>query len=313
VRNMQYIACLLAATALAAPSRARADEIEQGGRFYIPMPAGEVLTVSNPLGTVRLRGWDQREVRVQVKKRCRTPDICERIRARFDVDRGRLDINTGVRFADTLRPLPLAGSSIEVEIDAPRTMEVHASSFTGDIDASGFRRGAHLASQEGEIRAADIQGPVDTRSLAGNQSLQEIHGRLATNVIHGDVELDAIDGDMVEAVVYEGQITARAVVSTVVRLRTTKGNIVFVGGLAAGGRYELATHDGDLRLVLRPSGFRIAATAARGVWSEFELSSGPRHVPAGVRLAELRGDYFGGGASLELTSTNGEISLKSAK
>lgn len=307
---MHYSACLLAVNLLAVP--AGAQEIEQGGYFFIPMPAGEMLKVSNPLGTVRLRGWDQPQVRVQVTKHCRTPDICERIKARFDINRGQLEVTTGVRFADTLRPLPLAGSSIEVEIDAPRNMEVRASSFTGDIDASGFRRGAHLASQEGEIRAADIAGSVDTRSLQGNQSLQEIHGRLAADVIHGDVALDAVDGETVEVIVYEGQITARGVTSTVVRLRTAVGTIVYVGALAPGGRYELSTHDGDVRLVLKPSPFHLSASASRGVSSDFVLTgSAPSHEPA--RLAELRGDYLGGGASLELVSANGAISIKNAK
>jgi hypothetical protein len=86
----------------------------------------------------------------------------------------------------------------------------------------------------------------------------------------------------------------------VLRLRTTVGAIVFVGSLPPDGRYEIASHDGDVRLTLRPAPFRLTARA-RAVKSEFALAHGEERP--GLR----RGDYLGGGPSLDLASVSGEV------
>ncbi|MSP61104.1 MAG: hypothetical protein EXR72_12315 [Myxococcales bacterium] len=284
---------------------AAADDME-GNAVFLPMPAGEALTVRNPLGAVRLRGWERPEVRIVAEKRARSGGLLDRLKVRVNLEGGRLDVTAGVYLADdTWHPVPLDGARINLTIDAPREMTVLATTFSGEIDASGFRSGARLASEQGEIRAADITGPVDTRSLDGKQSMQGIHGRLAMSGVAGDIDLESIDGETVDATVYRGQITAREVRAPVVRLRTTVGTILFVGPLRAGGRYELRAHDGDLRLVLRPSPFRLLARA-RAVRNQFALDG------VEERPGLLRGQFNGGGASLELVSANGEIRLDKA-
>ena len=290
-----------------AGSDVRADELE-GNLVYLPMPAGESLAVSNPLGFVRLRAWDEPQVRIVAEKRARDPRTLERLKVRADVEGGRLRITAGVRFSDGWRSVPadkagLAGAVIDLTIDAPRGMTIDASTFGGDLDASGFRAGAHLESKHGEIRAADIQGKVDTHSLAGRQSLQGIHGPLDANGVEGDVELVSIDGATLDATVYKGQISAREIRSPVVRLRDAVGLIVFVGDLQRGGRYELSTLDGDVRMTLRPVPFHIVARAPGGVTVRGLVLRGE------VQPTSVSADYDGGGASLELAAARGSIEL----
>jgi hypothetical protein len=293
------IVCSILLVAVAA----RADDME-GDAVYLPMPGGESLTVKNPLGALRVRGWDQPQIRIVAQKRARTEAVLERLKVRVNVVEGRVEVATGVYLADgAWHPLPQAGAAIDLTIDAPRRMALEASTFAGDLDASGFRSGARLASQEGEIRAADIEGPVDTRSLEGRQSLQSIHGKLAASGVEGDVDLQSIEGESVDASVYKGQITAREVRTTVVRLRTTVGTIVFVGALAPGGRYELATHDGEVRMRLKAQPFRLVARAPR-VESGFTLTGGE------ARPGLLRGEFRGGGPSLELASATGAVLIQ---
>ncbi len=300
---MMRPAVLTTLVVAAAASIARAQDME-GDLLYLPMPAGESLSVRNPLGAVRLRGWDQPQVRIMAEKRAGTSGLVDRLKVHAKVENGKLEIVAGVYLKDnTWHPVPLDDARIDLTIDAPRRMTLAASTFTGDIDAEGFRAGAHLASERGEIRAADIDGPVETRSLDGKQSLQAIHGRLAASGVDGDMELESIEGDTIDATVYKGQITAREVRTPVVRLRATVGTIVFIGGLRPGGRYELGTYEGDVRLTLRPSPFHLAARG-RAVKSGFLLvggESGPGF---------LRGDYDGGGASLELVSGSGTVSVE---
>lgn len=297
----------------------RADDLE-GDVVYLPMPAGETLTVENRLGTLRLRGWDEPQVRIVATKRAREAGMLDRLKVRVDLRGGKLSITAGVYFSDGWRPVPLAGAGIDLTIDAPRSMTVRASTFHGFIDAAGFQAGAHLESQQGEIRAADIRGPVDTRSLEGRQLLQGIHGPLDANGIEGDLDLEAIDGETLGATVYKGQITAREVRSPVVRLRATVGSIIFVGGLMRGGHYDLDTIDGDVRLVLRPTPFRLLARAPMGkITSGFTLlrvrrtSGAPGETGAGEAAGQLEGEFQGGGALLELVSAKGSISLTAGR
>lgn len=300
---------------------ARADDLE-GDVVYLPMPAGETLTVDNRLGTLRLRGWDEPQVRIVATKRAREAGMLDRLKVRVDLQGGKLAITAGVYFSDGWRPVPLAGAGIDLTIDAPRAMAVRASTFHGFIDAAGFQAGAHLESQQGEIRAADIRGPVDTRSLEGRQLLQGIHGPLDANGIEGDLDLESIDGETLGATVFKGQITAREVRSPVVRLRTTVGSIIFVGALMRGGHYDLDTIDGDVRLVLRPTPFRLLARAPMGkVTSGFALVK-VRRTSAGTGTAgadeaagagQVEGAFQGGGALLELVSAKGSISLTAGR
>jgi DUF4097 and DUF4098 domain-containing protein YvlB len=284
---------------------ARADDME-GDAVYIPMPQGESLAVRNPLGSVRVRGWDEAQVKIVAAKRARSAQLLDRLKVRVNIDRGRLDVAVGVYLGDgTWRPLPQSGAAVDLTIDVPRRMALAATTFTGDIDAAGLRSGARLSSTGGEIHAADIEGQVDTRSAEGRQQLQAIHGRLAADGLDGDVELESVEGDTLDATVVKGQISAREVRSRVVRLRSVRGAVVFVGALQPGGRYELTSHDGDVRMVLRGSGFRVVARAPQGkVASGFQLD-GSEQVQ-GV----LRGEWKGGGPSLELVSLAGNVSLQ---
>ena len=279
---------------------AAADELE-GDAVYIPMPAGESLSVRNPMGSVRVRGWDQAEVRVIVQKRAQKTALLDRLRVRVHLDGGRLEVATGVYLQDGgWMPLPLSGTAIDLTIDAPRAMALRAATFAGGIDAAGLRAGARLNSQGGPIHVADVQGAVESRALDGRQSFQQIRGRLAASGITGDVDLEAIDGETVDAKVYKGTITARAVRSPVVRLRTTVGTIVFIGGLQPGGRYELSTHDGDLRLTLPATPFRLAVRSA-SFRSALPIEVAERGE------STLRGQHRGGGPSLDLVSQSGAV------
>jgi hypothetical protein len=300
---MRRIAAFFAA-AIAFTGSAHADDLEDDV-VYIPMPRGEALSVHNPLGGVRVRGWDQPQVRIIATKRARTPELVDRIKGRVSIVDGKVDVATGIYFDDhTWWPLPQGGAAIDLTIDAPRGMTVDAHTHSGDVDAEGFRSGAKLTSEKGQIRAADITGPVDTRSNWGKQSLQQIHGRLAANGLESDVDLESVDGDTVDATVYKGQITAREVRTRVVRLHAIIGNIVYVGSLTVGGRYELNTRQGDVRLALRPVPFRLVADAPSGkVVSAFKLDGGE------TKSNRVTGEFRGGGPSLELVSAGGNVSL----
>jgi DUF4097 and DUF4098 domain-containing protein YvlB len=275
---------------------------------YVPAPNAESVTIEQPMGRLSLHGWDKPEVRIVARKHAREAATLDRLRVNVEMQDGRIRIRTGVRIGQGFRALPPSPSSasagIDLTVDAPRSVQVRAKTWAGDLDAEGFRAGAELASTGGEVRASDIGGKVRSNSVKGKQHLTAIHGDVEADGVAGDVELDTVDGEVLDARVVEGQITAREVRTPVVRLFSTAGGVVFVGAVRPGGRYDLHTEEGDVHLVLRAAPFSLTARAPTGrVRSGFRLDGAS--TPTLVH-----GDYLGGGATLDLAALHGDVTIE---
>jgi len=291
---------------------------------YMPATGAESLEVEQPMGRLTLRAWDRPEVKIVARKRAPSSAALDRLKVNVEMSGGRIRVQTGVRIGDTLRRLPpmaapapapddqpsaqapaqAPAQAIDLTIDAPRGVALNARTWNGDLEASGFRAGAVLRSEGGEVRASDIDGRVRTNALKGRQRLASIHGDVEADGVTGDLELLAVDGEVLVARVVEGQITAREVRTPVVRLFTTAGGIVLVGSLRIGGHYQLTALDGNVTLKLPKAPFSLDARAPQGrVRSAFAL---PGASPAPLRLV---GDFQGGGPQLDLSAARGDVVL----
>jgi hypothetical protein len=290
----------LAASLLAAAA-ARAEETEVSFA-YVPADGMEAVEVEQPLGRLTLAGWDRAEVRIVARKHAPTSAGLDRLRVQVDLKDGRIHIRTGVRVGESFRPLPpaaTAGQGIDLTVDAPRRARVVASTWAGDLEASGFRAGAELASSGGEVRARDIDGPVRSRALKGRQRLSAIRGDVEADGVTGDLELDTVDGETLSASVVEGQVIAHDVRTPVVRLFSVQGGVVFVGSLRLGGRYELSAEEGDVRVALQRGPFTLVTRAAAEERLRFALKAAP-----GQKGARQHG---GGGPQLVLSAAHGAV------
>ncbi|HZS36639.1 MAG TPA: DUF4097 family beta strand repeat-containing protein [Polyangia bacterium] len=294
-------ASTLLALLLVAPAAARADETEENF-VYMPAPNSESLTVDQPLGRLTLNGWDSPEVRIHSVKRAPDGATLDKLKVSVEMRDGKIHVQTGVRVGGQFRSMPVQSAKIDLTIDAPRGAKVNATTWSGDLNASGFRAGAVLESlSSGEVRAREIQGKVVSHSHTGRQWLEAIHGDVEADGESGDVELAHIDGDVLEAKTVEGQIRARQVTTPVVRLQG--GGIVLIGTLRSGGRYQLIALDGDVRLELKPAPFSVVAQASGRVASAFALRG--KIAPSQVDAV-----YQGGGPSLVLRADRGDVLLQ---
>jgi DUF4097 and DUF4098 domain-containing protein YvlB len=59
-------------------------------------------------------------------------------------------------------------------------------------------------------------------------------------------------------------------------VKSVSGNVEYAGGIAKGGRYEINSHSGDVRLVLaNPAGFELNASSFSGtIRSELPMTIG---------------------------------------
>jgi DUF4097 and DUF4098 domain-containing protein YvlB len=270
---------------------------------YVPAPGAESLVVEQPLGKLTLRGWDKNEVRIVANKRAPDAKTLDRLRVNVEMKDGHIHVRAGVRVGDQLKAMPSSGRvGIDLTIDAPRKAALRAMTWSGDLEAQGFRAGAELASTGGEVRANDIEGKVTSNSVKGKQHLSAIHGDVEADGVNGDLELDTVDGDTLDAKLVDGQITARRVRTQVVHMYSTSGGIVFIGSTRPGALYDLKVDEGDIRMELERVPFTVNARAGGRVQSGFAV--------IGQSLANLlKGDFLGGGAKLELTSVRGNVTL----
>jgi len=96
--------------------------------------------------------------------------------------------------------------------------------------------------------------------------------------------------------------------------KSVSGNIEFDTPLARGGRYELTSHSGDIRIaVAEGAGFDLDAdTFAGTVRSDLPvtLRSGPAGGDGKGRAPRvIRGTYGDGGAVLALRSFSGDVAI----
>jgi hypothetical protein len=255
---------------------------------YLPAPDAEAIVIEQPMGNLKVNGWDKPQVRITSRKRAPDAASLERLRIQVDMHDGHIAIKSGVYVRGVFKELPPqagSGESIELSIDAPRNVRLSARTWAGDLEAAGFRSGAELTSTGGEVRARDIDGKVRTNADFGRQRLSSIRGDVDAHTLKGDMDIDSIDGDLVDARVAEGQITARDLHAAMVRLLSTAGGVVLIGTLKPGGRYELTALDGNVQLRLQRMPFSVSA---RGE----ELRSAFNLKPAGPPQAGmLRGSF----------------------
>jgi len=299
---------LVAVVVLLVPTLAFAEESSEVTFANVPTPDVESVSIDNPQGKLELSGWDKQEVRVVAHKHARDDKTLDQLTVEFVMLDGKVRIRTGVRVDNTFRPLPASeGAGIDLTVTAPRGVNLRAKTWTGNLDVSGFRSGAVLSSQGGEVHAWDIEGEVHTNALRGKQRLTSIHGNVDADGGSGDVELDTIDGEVLEARVVDGQIVARKIRTPLVRLFSRAGGVLMMGSTRPGARYEITALQGDVHLVLPRAPFTVDARARGGaIKNGFTLS----HAVGSPTT--LTGEFMGGGPQLELTAANGNVVLEPA-
>lgn len=301
---MIIVLWLLAMLLSAAPAHA---EVQEGGVVRFPAERVESLTVRNPQGALTLRGWDRPEIVIGFVKRAASPAMIERLRVQVDIVDGQVRIRSGVETRGELRALPQPDAAVDLTIDAPQGAQLQASTFSGDLRASGFRAGLDLGSNTGEIRVSEVSGQVRTRTGRGGQWLRSIQGEVSATGVNGDVDLSSVEGPALTAQVVRGQITARDIRVPVVSMQTSMGTLLLLSALMPGGRYELHADEGNVRVQLPLTPELRFSVDARGDSVVSRLP--PLDRGAEAAPGRLRGELRGGGPVLLLTSMRGEVSL----
>jgi len=290
----------MAPAAAADPTTVPAKLVERA-RLEI-QPAGRAfkqISIDNPLGDVRVEGYDGTAIQIETRKQGPDDEALDRLRVSLVPNPdGTVRIKTTADGGRELRPLARGAVRIDLIVRAPRDARIEAASSSGTLEVLNMDAGGDLDTASGRISVRNVSGELMTHSLTGPTSLTQVFGTVDAQTLSSDLDLDSIGGEKLVASVDKGKIAGRRVRSRYVELTTTDGAISLEGEASLRGRLVVSSLRGDIDVRLRRNGIVIVRARAAKVnlgataktrqdgWVETQLGQAPAGTDSA--LVELR-------------------------
>ena len=285
----------------AAPAAADSMGVVERSRLEIK-PSGRGFTqlaIDNPLGDVRIEGYEGTALQIETRKHAPDQDALDRLRVSLVPNPdGTVRITTTADAGVESRAVARGAVRIDLIVRAPRGARIEATASAGTLEMSNMDAGGELDTGSGRILVRNVSGELSTHTVSGLTSLSQVFGSIDAQSLSSDLDLDSVAGAKLVASVNDGKIAGRRVRSRSVELTTVNGTIVLEGEVGLHGRIVVASLRGDLDVRLRRTGAVLvraraakvnlgAAPALRqvGGWIESHLGTLASVQPA---LVEMR-------------------------
>lgn len=248
-------------------------------------------------GDIVVTAWSRDEIRVRASSESRN--------IRFDATPSRvlLELSNSYR----------SGGDTRFEVTVPVNVRVIARSQSGDISVSGTKGDVEARTQNGDITIENAGSRLDIVTLSGDVTARQLSGDVQIRTMNGDVSVTDLKGDF-EAESVSGSIELRNAQGRFVRSHTTSGDVVYDGTIDANGRYELATHSGDVELSIPSSaGAQLSISTWSGaIESDFPITLKPGDHGIGAGQAKRFTFEIGNGAArITAESFSGDVTITS--
>lgn len=256
------------------------------------------LDLTEIAGDVVVDAWDRDEVRVRA--------WAERGRVESSLSRSRVILRTLRGSGRNVRE-SVGESGIHVTVPAGARLEL--TTTAGDLRVTGVRGEVMVATTAGDVTVTDGGGLTSVGTVAGDVTVRGLAGDLVVKTTSGDVDVRGVEGEVRVATV-SGDVLLRETGARAVSARTTVGDVTYEGAFARGGRYEFATHSGDVRLVL-PAGVNAEMTMqsfSGAMDTDFPVTlAGARSATRPRTLEFVIGE---GGARVRAETFSGDVVLR---
>jgi DUF4097 and DUF4098 domain-containing protein YvlB len=170
------------------------SSFDYSGELGSDLPAGWTrLEINDDRGTVTLNVSDDKKIRVEWRKKVHAAD-----QAAADRDNKKTDVtiapagNGVIVNANTLAVGK--GISTDMDIYAPRNMEVIITSKHGDVDINGMGAGVQVTHQGGEVNISDLAGSAALTLDHSSARLQHVKGDVTIQGRANEVDVEDVDG-----------------------------------------------------------------------------------------------------------------------
>jgi hypothetical protein len=298
VRRALILILVSAVPAVAQPARspekhigdgaapARPASVNERSRLSIE-PSGHAikrLSIENPLGDVKVEGYDGTAIQIETHKQAPDEDALDRLHISLVPNPdGTVAIKTTADGGKEVKPVARGAVRIDLVIRAPRDARVEAAVSSGALEVTNMDAGSDLDTGSGPIWVRNVQGEVLTHSISGTTRLAQVFGSVDAQTLSSDLDLDTIGGERLVASVHHGRIDGRRVRARNIELTTTEGKIVLEAEAALRGRIVVSSFKGDVDVQLREHGGILLR--ARG--TKVDLGAPTRAQPNGWVEASL--------------------------
>ena len=305
-------AAVFVAAFVAAPALAEQKFEEKFAKTEALAKTGKLI-LSNISGQIDVAVWKEAQVKIEAVKTSKADSL---EKAKENAAKVTIEVTKEGDIVRVETKYPKnsgnswGGDKINVSVDykiwVPDQAAVEIKSVSGDVAVAPLGGKAKVDCVSGNVdlggaAGAEIKlvsGDLKMENIAGDAFIKAVSGNIDISKIKGSIEADAVSGDIELLDVSEAQA---------VDVKTVSGNVTYIGSIKAGGRYELKTHSGDVRMTL-PAGsaFDLEANTFSGdIDSDFEIT-----VVGKISPKEIRGTVGKGGATITLKSFSGNVDLK---
>ena len=185
-------------------------------------------------------------------------------------------------------------AATDVQLRVPHGATVQIQTRDGSIEISEVAT-AFVGTQNGDVVLEKISSSVEVGTIGGNITISDSTGRMDLNSIGGSVVAENVrptePSESFEVTTVSGDIELTQVSHSVMNLRSTTGNMIMSGPLAAGGRYGIGTMSGNVTLALPAnSSFQLNAkiSSSGDIITDFPLTILSQSVSSGTPKATAK-------------------------
>ena len=341
------IAVVVASTALATPARAQvyperipslvrekadaartrhawsqrnADREEQTERITKTLRVGPngQLDLANIAGDILVTRGNSTDAVIEAVKRARgrtvedAREALQLVQVEIAERAGRVEVRTRYPDEGEIRARNRRNINVSVSytISAPAGTRISANSISGTIKVQDILGDLTLESISGTIEIANGGRVATAKTISGNVEISgtEMEGGLEASSVSGTVTLRKVKARRLDLGSVSGPVLLEDVDCDRVNAHSVSGDIRFLGTLTAGGRYQMQSHSGEIRVALSGDrGFELTANSFSGSVNAPDFPITVQGTMGRGRQRGLRGVYGDGSAVLDLTTFSGSI------
>ena len=277
------------------------------------------LSLSNVAGDIVVSHGSGSDAVVEIVKnaRGRTVEEAKQMLGLVDVTvterSGRAEVRTVYPRGDEMPRTSRRNLNVWVAytVTAPAGTRLSVNSVSGTIRITDIKGDLSANSVSGAVRIANAGRIAGAKSVSGDVEITDtrVDGSIEAQSISGNVLLRKVNARRLSAGSISGGVTVQDVQCERVEAHSISGTVDYSGPLAKGGRYELTSHSGDIRIgVGSGTGFELEANSFSGsVRSDLPLTNHSNDGNDRGRRRTVRGVFGDGSAVLSLTTFSGNI------
>ena len=269
-------------------------------RAFTVTPGG-VLSVNADGAHISVSGSDANQVVVHMVGRGSQDEIDD---MRLSAEQSGSGVSVELR--SERRNWSSHGQESSIDVRVPRGYRVEAKTSGGDVRLESIAGPSRIRTSGGNIMAKGVKGDVDLETSGGDVRLESMEGSIEAHTSGGNIHSASIRGD--------------------INANTSGGDLRLLG---VDGKIRASTSGGDVECELVGANRGITASTSGGsirlrlpkdVAGKLEAESSGGSIDSDFSVAtthweqnRLNGLINGGGPSIRVHTTGGEITLTAAK